>query len=229
MPTTVAQSSPPYIRDEPDVEVLRGIEVPKAYGKRRHACLQGASAMLLNAWAADKGEVAISWRFWLSRGPDDQETTLVPDVAFVADERMRDLSDEDADEPPFAPSVAVEIRSPEDRERNIATKASLYLAAGASLVLDVDPSRRRITAHVASACSPSTTRLRMTPSRDSRSMWASSLRAGTCRADLDPLTATRHPIVAALCTGAVSCRHVDAVAAQRAGSPAGLLLVVCFL
>jgi hypothetical protein len=67
-------------------------------------------------------------------------------VAKVSGEQMRTLSDEDAEELPFAPTVAVEIRSPEDRERNIRTKASLYVATGALLVLDVDPARRRITA-----------------------------------------------------------------------------------
>jgi Uma2 family endonuclease len=134
------------ILDEPEVEVLRGVEVPKVSPRRRHGRLQMAMAAMLEAWAGDNGEVATEWRFWLSRGPGAEETTLVPDVAFVTHERMSTLSNEDAEEPPFAPTLAVEIRSPGDRDRNVRTKASLYLAAGSLLVLDVDSARLRIVA-----------------------------------------------------------------------------------
>ena len=63
---------------------------------------------------------------------------------------MSGLRGDDIEEPPFAPDVAVEIRSPSDRERNIQTKVQLYLEHGATLVLDVDPFKREIIAHDAS-------------------------------------------------------------------------------
>jgi Uma2 family endonuclease len=68
----------------------------------------------------------------------------------VTTERLAGLDDDAAEEPPFAPDVAVEIRSPGDRERNILAKVALYLRAGAQLVLDVDPEVCRITAYDAS-------------------------------------------------------------------------------
>jgi Uma2 family endonuclease len=132
--------------DQAEVEVLRGIELPKMSPQRRHARLQGLLFALLDAWAGAGGQVGTEWRFWLSRSPLE-ETSLVPDVAFVTAERLAALDDEQAEEPPFAPDIAVEIRSPGDRERNIKAKAALYLAAGARVVLDVDPDQRRIVAY----------------------------------------------------------------------------------
>lgn len=55
---------------------------------------------------------------------------LLPDVAFVTADRLAALSARDQQRPPFAPDVAIEIRSPSDRERNIARKIELYLARG---------------------------------------------------------------------------------------------------
>jgi Uma2 family endonuclease len=149
MPTELlAEPSPDrFPSDEPEVEVLRGVELPKISPKRRHGRLQFAITEILESWAGGDGEVATEWRFWLSRDPGGDETSLVPDVAFVRVERMAPLTDEEAEEPPFAPDIAVEIRSLGDRERNIRTKVRLYLASGSRLVLDVDPLKRRILAY----------------------------------------------------------------------------------
>ncbi|HUY40280.1 MAG TPA: hypothetical protein VMV82_01770 [Candidatus Dormibacteraeota bacterium] len=43
--------------------------------------------------------------------------------------------------------VAVDIRSPGDRERDILEKIALYLSHGSVLVLDVAPASRSIVAH----------------------------------------------------------------------------------
>jgi Uma2 family endonuclease len=133
------------ISDVPEIEVLRGIEVPKVSPRRRHARLQGLLFVLLDRWAAARGDVGTEWRFQLSKRPGG-ETSLVPDVAYVANARLSALDPESAEEPPFAPHIAIEVRSPDDRDRNIQAKIALYLDAGALLVLDVDPQSRRITA-----------------------------------------------------------------------------------
>ncbi|MBV9647287.1 MAG: Uma2 family endonuclease [Candidatus Eremiobacteraeota bacterium] len=130
-----------------EIEVVRGVEVPKASPKRRHAQLQWVIAEILGAWAGNAGEVGTEWRFWLTKPGESTETTLVPDVAYVSVARMAELSDDEAEEPPFAPDIAVEIRSPGDRERNIETKIHLYLGAGSRLVLDVDSVRRCVVGH----------------------------------------------------------------------------------
>jgi Uma2 family endonuclease len=137
-----------YPSDEPEVEILRGIELPKMSPKRRHGRLQWAIAGILDTWAGDDGEVACEWRFRFPRTDKAYaQTSLVPDVAFVRAERMRPLSDLDAEEPPFAPDIAVEIRSAGDRESNIRIKIREYLENGARLVLDIDPVPCTIVAH----------------------------------------------------------------------------------
>ena len=150
MPPALAVSSRrPFPSDLPEIEILRGVDLPKMSPKRRHALLQLEVAARLRSWAGRSGEVGTEWRFRLTAsGP--KKTILVPDVAYVASRRMRALSDREIEEPPFAPDVAVEIRSPGDRLRKIVAKAAAYLEAGSVLVLDVDPIRRRVTAYDAS-------------------------------------------------------------------------------
>ena len=63
---------------------------------------------------------------------------LVPDVAYVSNERLRPLSYEEPQVPPLSPDVAVEILSPDDRRIDIDDKISTYLRAGSSLVIVVD-------------------------------------------------------------------------------------------
>ena len=79
--------------------------------------------------------------------PGEIRRPLVPDVAFVTNERLRGLVDHDLEAPPFAPDVAVEILSPGDRTAYVAHKIGVYLAIGASLVIVVDPSRRTVQLH----------------------------------------------------------------------------------
>ena len=49
--------------------------------------------------------------------------------------------------PPFAPDVAVEILSPDDRRIDVDDKIDTYLRAGSSLVIVVDPQKRVVELH----------------------------------------------------------------------------------
>ena len=91
------------------------------------------------------GAVSPETRFRLTKG-----TSLVPDVSYAAYDRLRGLPESDVQEPPFSPDVAVEVRSPSDRDALIAEKTRLYLSYGAILVLNVDPWSRTLTAHTSS-------------------------------------------------------------------------------
>ncbi len=127
-----------------EVELLEGRPVPKVSPKRTHALVQGTALVLLRQCAGAAGDVGTEWRFQLT-----DTTELVPDVAFVARERLLTLTPQDREEPPFAPDVAVEVRSPSNREADIVWKTHAYLRHGAVLVLDVDPARRTLVAHAA--------------------------------------------------------------------------------
>ena len=62
--------------------------------------------------------------------------TRLPDVAFVALEKLPELIDEEV---PFAPDLAVEVISSNDDWKAIVEKARQYLQAGTRLVWVVDP------------------------------------------------------------------------------------------
>jgi Uma2 family endonuclease len=104
--------------------------------------VQFALAKVLDRCGGSHGEVNPEWRLHLQVG-----TSLVPDLAYVSYQRLQRLSNEEAEEPPFAPEVVAEIRSPSHRRALADEKIRLYLAHGALLVLDVDPAKRLIHAH----------------------------------------------------------------------------------
>lgn len=83
----------------------------------------------------------------LRRNPDH---LLGPDAAFLTTDQL----------PPqlspegyllTIPALVVEVRSKNDRQSEIDTKVSDYLAAGVSLVWIADPDTRTVTAHQAGA------------------------------------------------------------------------------
>ncbi len=134
------------IDEKPYTEILAGRAVPKVSPKRRHALLQWRIAAMVARLAGDRGDVGTEWRFWIS-GDAEPPTTLVPDVAFVARERMAALGPEAREQPPFAPDLAVEVRSPSDRVADVEWKARAYLAGGSRAVLDVIPEAREVRAY----------------------------------------------------------------------------------
>lgn len=132
--------------EKPYVELIDGIEVPKAFAMTRHAMLQVAFGSLLLPWAEPFGIVGTEFRVYpVPKG--ERPSSLVPDVAFITFERMRALSEFEGERPPFAPDLAVEIRSPDDRDRNVTRKIEIYLAYGGRLVLDIKPTKKTIVAH----------------------------------------------------------------------------------
>jgi len=84
---------------------------------------------LLLARSRGRGCVATEWRFALN-ADGDPRTSLIPDVAFVSNERLALLGAEAREEPPFAPDIAVEVRSPDDRIADVEWKMNAYLAYG---------------------------------------------------------------------------------------------------
>ena len=74
-----------------------------------------------------------------------RQRVLGPDVAFVRQERITQPP-----QPGFfrgAPDLAVEVRSPSQSARELATKANGYLTAGTRLVWIVDPDNRTVTVY----------------------------------------------------------------------------------
>jgi Uma2 family endonuclease len=136
----------PGLFDAPEIEWLDGRPHPKVSPKRTHSLLQGRLYTALSSWAEGRGDVGTEWRFRLPK-PGRRRTSFVPDVAFVSYGRLDALTDKQVEEPPFAPDVAIEVRSKGDRPKYVAEKIEAYLNSGSALVLDVNPRRRAIVAH----------------------------------------------------------------------------------
>jgi Uma2 family endonuclease len=131
---------------KPETEWVRGRALQKVSPQRTHSLLQGALTIALGRWAEGRGEAGPEWRFRVAP-PGEARRPLVPDVAYVSNERLRPLNDAEIEIPPLAPDVAVEILSPEDRRVDVDDKISVYLRAGSSLVIVVDPARRVVELH----------------------------------------------------------------------------------
>ncbi len=80
--------------------------------------------------------------------PDAVVRPLVPDVAYLSYAEVPAHASSDlVDVPLGAPTVAVEVLSPDDRRLDVEHKIATYLAAGSSAVLIVDPHPDTIAVH----------------------------------------------------------------------------------
>ncbi|HEY2473938.1 MAG TPA: Uma2 family endonuclease [Candidatus Cybelea sp.] len=131
---------------KPETEWVRGRALQKVSPQRTHAYLQLDLGARLQQWAKGRGGVGTEWRFRVAP-PGEVRRPLVPDVAYVSNERLRPLDDSEVEMPPIAPDVAVEILSPDDRRADVDDKILVYLRAGSSLAIVVDPPRRVVELH----------------------------------------------------------------------------------
>ena len=128
-----------WLDEKPYREVFDGAIHEKVSPRVAHSLVCLHAGRLLSDWAGRRGVVGVEMRVYLEPG-----VTLVPDVAFITLDRLKALSGEARQKPPFAPDIVIEVRSPKDRESHIARKTTLYLAHGATLILNVDPDSRTI-------------------------------------------------------------------------------------
>jgi Uma2 family endonuclease len=131
---------------KPAFELIDERLVQKVSPRYSHARLQGVLHGLLSAWAESRGRVGSEWRFALDR-PEPGRNSLVPDVAYLSYESLSRDDREAAEEPQMAPDLAVEIISPSDWRGHVDRKTALYLAAGAAVVMEVDPAQRTVVLH----------------------------------------------------------------------------------
>jgi len=81
--------------------------------------------------------------FLISTNPD---TVRAPDAAFVCKKKMDQL-DDDSGFLPFAPELAVEVISPNDKFAAVENKAFSWLDAGTQLVLIIEPESEAVHAY----------------------------------------------------------------------------------
>lgn len=122
------------------------VEVPGAGGL--HAQFVTTLLLLLHAFVVERKLGVVfgdGLGYVLSRNPD---VVRIPDVSFIAGARIREGGVPEG-YIPFAPDLAVEIVSPNDRAEDVHDKVREYQSAGAKLVWVLWPKRRSLTVHTA--------------------------------------------------------------------------------
>ncbi|MBV8298870.1 MAG: Uma2 family endonuclease [Candidatus Eremiobacteraeota bacterium] len=133
---------------KPETEWVRGRALRKVSPTYKHAALQLELGSAMRRWASEgHGRVGSEWRFRIAP-PGKIVRPLVPDLAYLSYEALpRHASDDDVAAPLGAPTVAVEILSPDDRRRDVDDKIATYLASGTAAVVVVDPQDETIVVH----------------------------------------------------------------------------------
>jgi Uma2 family endonuclease len=86
---------------------------------------------------------AAGTRCILERDPD---TVRAADVAVMRRERLAEITNPEK-HIPFAPDLAVEVLSPDDRDDEVEEKVQLWLSAGSQIVWVVDPDARIVVVY----------------------------------------------------------------------------------
>lgn len=121
-------------------ELVRGRMIVREPAGFRHGDVTMSIALVIGQFLRAKpiGRLlAAETGFVLFTNPD---TVRAPDVAFVRHERIPDPMPRGY--APFAPDLAVEVLSPDDRPGEVLAKVADWLKAGTRLVWVVDPDRR---------------------------------------------------------------------------------------
>jgi Uma2 family endonuclease len=134
---------------KPETEWVLGRAIRKVSPTYRHGLTQMRIATALSAWAQAEGcgRVATEWRFRVTP-PGEVTRPLVPDVSYVSFKALlKSAPDEEVDVPRLAPTVAIEVLSPDDSSDVVRDKIRVYLAAGSVVVIVVDPLLKRASVH----------------------------------------------------------------------------------
>jgi Uma2 family endonuclease len=130
-------------------ELIRGEVISMALPGGRHGKISLKIGRLIGDFveANQLGDAYVETGFLIERNPD---TVRGPDVAFVRAEQLARVTNPEK-YPPFAPDLAVEVVSPNDRPKEVEEKAKAWLAAGSREVWVDDPVVRTVTIYRPSA------------------------------------------------------------------------------
>ncbi len=131
---------------KPYIEVLDGERQPDVSPHDLHGRLAGRVFTALDAWAGDAGRAGVEIRYYFEHA-DGTWSSVLPDVAYMSEERLPQGMHDAAQRPRIAPDIAFEIVSPSDRPGRLARKIALYLEFGATVVLVIDPVKRTVAIH----------------------------------------------------------------------------------
>lgn len=138
------------IDTKPYLEWLDGVESTAVSPNTPHGVVAAELLLILRREGGTTGSAIPELHLRLNDEPENQ-TVLLPDVAYYRDEQLLALDISDRLLPNVPPDVIVEVRSSNDRPGFREEKLRRYLAWGCPVVLDVDPRLRTIVVHDASS------------------------------------------------------------------------------
>ena len=127
-------------------ELVNGAVAEMPLAGHMHARIVMALVRLLDAFVRthNLGEIyADGLGYVVTRMPD---SVRGPDVSFLTNEHV--LTEDYPGFVPFAPDLAIEIVSPNDRSSEVHDKVYQYLAAGTRMVWVVWPKNRTVSVHI---------------------------------------------------------------------------------
>ena len=126
-------------------ELIKGELVEVNAASSRHGACANRIAFHLTAFVlpTGTGEVFVGDTGYLVSA--EPATVRIPDVSFVAAERLAELGDPNRIAR-TVPDLAVEVVSPNDSWREVWEKAAMWLTAGVRLIWIVDPETQKVIA-----------------------------------------------------------------------------------
>lgn len=119
---------------KPNSEYVDGMVIKKPMGDSYHSRLQSFLLIVIQAFlnVHPLGEVGVEWRCLF--GPPGGTRGLVPDVAFIARERITEGREQRT-----APDLAIEVVSRNQPQLRFLEKIEFYLHNGVRLIWVIDP------------------------------------------------------------------------------------------
>jgi Uma2 family endonuclease len=131
-----------YLAGRTRCELVRGVVKPMSPTSGPHGKTENRVAHRITSFVDENplGEVYVGETgFLIARDPD---TVRGADVAFLSQERAAQVPERGY--VPFAPDLAVEVVSPDDRWSEVREKVDEWLVAGSRLVWVFDPQRSSV-------------------------------------------------------------------------------------
>ncbi len=125
---------------KPALEFEGGVVVQKVWPKGKHGRLQSKLAELIDRFAEPR---KLAMAFTETRATY-ANSSVVPDIAVYAWDRIPDREDEVANDFLVPPDIAVEVVSPKQSVMALVRKCQRFVERGSRLALLVDPEDRSV-------------------------------------------------------------------------------------
>jgi Uma2 family endonuclease len=136
--------------DDARIELIEGEPIPMSPTGVLHMAVVSQLTLLLNVHSLQVRETN-PFRVWGHEGGfllrSNPDTVLAPDIAILKRDQLRAVEITSNDFCPIPPALAIEVKSPSDREADIARKLAVYLGAGVREVWWIRPMAGTMTVH----------------------------------------------------------------------------------